>query len=67
MYKLEVELTTFSNLFCPGCLRYKFKDNTLYKRNEVIYDQFLDLNVFKENLFKGSNAFLWRSVECIGT
>ena len=67
MYKLEVELTTFCNLFCPGCLRYKFKDNTLYKRNEVIYDQFLDLNVFKENLFKGSNAFLWRSVECIGT
>jgi organic radical activating enzyme len=67
MYKLEVELTTFCNLFCPGCLRYKFKDNTLYKTNEVIYNQFLDVNIFKENLFKGSNAFLWKSVECIGT
>ena len=67
MYKLEVELTTFCNLFCPGCLRYEFKDNILHRRNEVTFDQFLDLNVFKENLFKGKNAFLWRSVECIGT
>jgi len=67
MYKLEVELTTFCNLFCPGCLRYTFIDNALQRRSEVVYDQFLDVNVFKENLFKGKNAFLWRSVECMGT
>jgi sulfatase maturation enzyme AslB (radical SAM superfamily) len=64
---LEVELTTFCNLFCPGCKRYRYENNTLHKNNNVIYNQYLDPNIFKHNLFEGPNSLLWKQIEFIGT
>tara|TARA_A100001201_G_scaffold121219_1_gene104851 strand:+ start:1256 stop:2338 length:1083 start_codon:yes stop_codon:yes gene_type:complete len=64
---LEVELTTFCNLFCPGCKRYRYENNTLHKNNNVIYNQYLDPDIFKYNLFEGANSLLWKQIDFIGT